>query len=78
MKKEWNAPMMEELTIKATAWGRWPGDKNRGDKIPGGRGEIPGGRGEIPGNSDVCHCYGGTSPCQTHHDKYEDPEEKTS
>ena len=68
MKKEWNAPMMEELTIKATAGrgGHRPPQGNNWGNNWGGD------------NSDVCHCYNGTSPCQNHHDKYEDPEEKTS
>lgn len=65
MKKTWNSPEVQELTIQATAFGysddfgyysRRP-DK---DKKPG------------DGKSDMCRCEGGTSPCSKHHNWNED------
>lgn len=70
MKKEWNAPIMEELTINATAChgnfggfgGGFGGGHNGGGHNGGGQ---PGGGN---GNNNVCWCYGGTSPCKNHHE----------
>lgn len=64
MKKTWNSPEVQELTIQATAFGYGRG---YGDKYGyGGRGD--GDR----GNSDLCRCQGGTSPCNKHHGWDED------
>ncbi len=67
MKKTWNSPEVQELTIQATAW--WGGGHGYGDHGHGG--SHGGGRGD----SNLCKCQGGTSPCEFHH--FGDEEEES-
>ena len=64
MKREWNSPAVQELTIKATAKNGWHHDQ-KNQKPSDGKTE---------GGSNTCRCQGGTSPCQFHHGWGEDEE----
>lgn len=70
MKKVWNAPDMQELTIQSTAFGYGSGHGYGGHGGHGGHGGYGhgghGGHGG-QGNGDLCRCQGGTSPCSKHH-----------
>ena len=70
MKKTWNSPEVQELTIQATAFGynrpNFGWDGNRPNRKPG----WDDNRGS--GNDDICRCQGGTSPCDKHHGWDED------
>ncbi|MBE5947825.1 MAG: hypothetical protein E7261_02225 [Lachnospiraceae bacterium] len=75
MKKTWNSPEVQELTIQATAWwGGGPGYDGRGGGRPGNDfDKKPSwGSNSGSGNSDLCRCDGGTSPCNKHHGWDED------
>ncbi len=62
MKKTWNTPGIQELTIQATAHrGKHHGHGKHPHHNPGMGGNFG------PG-SDLCWCQGGISPCQNHHD----------
>lgn len=73
MKKTWNSPEVQELTIQATAW--WGGGHGYGGNGYGGGhghggsngGSYGGGFGGGKGDSNTCRCQGGTSPCEFHH-----------
>lgn len=67
MKKTWNSPQVQELTIQATAW--WGGGHGYGgDGYGSNFGENHGGGyGTGSGTSNTCRCQGGTSPCEFHH-----------
>lgn len=71
MKKVWNTPNIEELTIQSTACWYQGWDSNRPSKP---------GRPNVGGTSDKCKCEGGISPCSKHHSFYPpyDPEDETS
>ena len=64
MKKTWNSPEVQELTIQATAFGYNRPNFGWDDKKPGG--------GHGSGKDDICKCQGGTSPCEKHHGWDED------
>lgn len=69
MKKVWNVPNIEELTIQSTAY--W--NQGWGTNSP----HKPGGN---FGGSGKCRCEGGISPCEKHHGFWgpNDPEDETS
>lgn len=70
MKKTWNSPEVQELTIQATAHGGYGnGGYGNGGYGNGGYGNGGYGNGQHGngGNSDLCRCQGGTSPCSNHH-----------
>ena len=70
MRKAWNAPNIEELTIQSTACWYQGWQPSRPSK-PGRPGR---------GDDDKCRCEGGISPCNKHHGFYPpfDSEDETS
>lgn len=73
MKKTWNVPNIEELTIQSTAFwnhGGWGHGKPNPPHRPGGD----------FGGCGKCRCEGGISPCEKHHGFFtpDDPEDETS
>lgn len=57
MKKAWSNPDLLDLTISSTERGNGGGNGFGG----GHGGGIGGGN-----NSNLCHCFNGTSPCKNH------------
>ena len=72
MKKMWNTPDIQELTIQSTTCTGW-GNGGTWGNGGWGRPSRPGRPGH--GNDNLCRCEGGTSPCSKHHgwgDGFED------
>ena len=67
MKKMWNTPDIQELTIQSTTCTGWGSGSGWGH---GGWGKPS--RPDRPsyGNDDLCRCEGGTSPCSKHHGSF--------
>lgn len=75
MKKVWNNPCIEELTIQSTAWCNFGWGGRPGNRPGNGFG---GGNGGSIGHGK-CRCEGGISPCEKHHGFFpNDPEDETS
>ena len=72
MKKTWNSPEVQELTIQATAHGHYKG--HGGEHYKGHGDGGPEDKKHGYGSSDLCRCDGGTSPCNKHHGWDEDLE----
>lgn len=65
MKKVWNAPDVQELTIQSTAQGY--GGSHSGSHGGSHNGGNMGGGNGFGSNDRLCRCQGGTSPCASHH-----------